>query len=102
MSAESDQIAALVTATTQLTSTVNVSLASLNQNVMASVVAAFQPVAYSLNGVTSFNAIHSFPYNPQTLLITPSGSLVETDTAYTTGNVNLIFALPFTGTLYLK
>ena len=68
----------------------------------ATAVATLQPAFYSVNGVTSFNASHSFSYNPQTWLIDASGSVVETDVVYTKGNVNLIFALPFTGTLYLK
>ena len=59
------------------------------------------PVSYALSAVTSYAAIHAFPYTPRAWLIDATGAEVETDVTYSASQVLLTFPTPFTGTLWL-
>lgn len=57
---------------------------------------------YQIPGVASFTAAHGKPYRPAVTLLLPSGEEVETDVYHAPGQTTLVFAQPFTGTLYLR
>lgn len=61
-----------------------------------------QPIEFSINNVSSYDAAHPFLYPPDVVLLDASGNVVDTDIHHTSGHVVLVFAQPFTGTLYLS
>ena len=60
------------------------------------------PTFFTINNVDTFVAQHHLTYLPQVWLLDHEGNNVETDVAYSPGIVSLTFAIPFTGSLYLK
>lgn len=58
-------------------------------------------LTYSIAGASSFTANHGRNYRPAVALLLPSGEQVETDVYHAPGQVTVVFAQPFTGTLLL-
>lgn len=61
------------------------------------------PLTFSLSGVSSYTATHSFPYYPQVRLLDINKQAVDTDTEYPSSTqVHVVFPSPFSGTLILQ
>ena len=60
------------------------------------------PLYFTINNVATFVAEHQLNHLPHVWLLDQDGNTVETDVAYSTGIVTLTFAMPFSGSLYLK
>ncbi|WP_342106272.1 hypothetical protein [Methylobacterium sp. SI9] len=58
-------------------------------------------LSYSIAAAASFTANHGRSYRPAVALLLPSGEQVETDVYHAPGQVTVVFAQPFTGTLLL-
>ena len=56
---------------------------------------------YPITAVSSFTVNHGLAYAPRTTIIDPAGAEMDTDIVHAPGQTTLIFAEPFTGTLYL-
>lgn len=56
---------------------------------------------YPISNAASFTANHGRSDQPDILLLLPSGEQVETDVYRAPGQVTIVFAQPFTGTLLL-
>ena len=67
-----------------------------------SAASAIRPLFFTINNVATFAAHHSLNHLPHVWLLDQDGNTVETDVAYSIGIVTLTFAMPFTGSLYLK
>ena len=56
---------------------------------------------YQIAGVASFTVDHGLAYAPRTTVVDPDGAELDTDVIHAPGQTTLIFAMPFTGKLYL-
>ena len=58
---------------------------------------------YPVTSVSTYNAVHSFDYQPNVWAVDSDNEPVEVDFAYATSTqVHFTFGTPFTGTLYLS
>ena len=56
---------------------------------------------YPVAAVSSYNALHTFDYQPSVWAVDSDNEPVEVDYAYLASTVHFTFTQPFTGTLYL-
>jgi hypothetical protein len=56
-------------------------------------------LSYPIASVASFTANHGLPYTPKATILDANGEQVDTDTYFAPGQVTVVFATPFTGTL---